>query len=186
MTKIQSFCFLCNLVSIFLVFLITITPSSVATRDVTELVHSVCNQTSNYTFCVESLYKDTRTPHADRYELAYVSFGFAYTNAMDTKDRITGLLRNESTSHEYGLDRLQRCDEDYDKAGPAIEIAFNDLNSETFFTLAGLAGIASDAAADCQVAFEGSGSSPLDSQNKNLKGLCEICVVISKLFTGAR
>lgn len=62
----------------------------------------------------------------------------------------------------------------------AIETSYNDLNSETFFELA----VASHSAEDyCQATFKGCHHCPLDFMNNALKGLCEICVVVSKLFT---
>jgi len=63
----------------------------------------------------------------------------------------------------------------------AIETSYNDLNSETFFELA----VASHSAEDyCQATFKGCHHCPLDFMNNALKGLCEICVVVSKLFAG--
>ena len=64
----------------------------------------------------------------------------------------------------------------------AIETSYNDLNSETF-ELADLAGVASHGVENCQATFKGCHHCPLDFMNNALKGLCEICVVVSKLFT---
>ncbi|TKY72299.1 Pectinesterase inhibitor [Spatholobus suberectus] len=155
-------------------------PSRGSKNNVTKLVDQVCAKTSNYSFCVESLYSDPHAPDSDRYGLAYVAFRLAYLNATSTRDYITKLLKKASST-PYRM-HLQKCASDYEKAISAIEIAYNDLNSETFFDLADLAGVASHGAEDCQATFKGS---PLDFMNNALKGLCEICVVISKLFTGS-
>ncbi|KAJ0082487.1 hypothetical protein Patl1_09633 [Pistacia atlantica] len=146
-----------------------------ATINTTKLVVQVCNQTSNYTFCVEALYTDPRTPDADRYSLAYVSFGLAYVNATTTQDRITKLLKNATTVHDR--DGLQTCQSDYKKAINALQSAFNDLDSETFFTLSGLANDTAKAAAHCQTHYP-----PLTSKTKELNHLSEICIAISKSF----
>ncbi|XP_021902146.1 pectinesterase inhibitor 5-like [Carica papaya] len=147
----------------------------------TELVDKVCNRTSDYAFCVNSLYSDPRTSNADSYTLAYISFGLAYLNATASHDNILNLLNKPSgASHE----RLKICEQDYGKATLALEQSFNDLNSETFFTLPELANHGARAASDCQAAFAGSSCNPLSEMNMNLKGLCGICVVVSELFTG--
>ncbi|KAJ7967881.1 Pectinesterase inhibitor [Quillaja saponaria] len=165
-----------------LVFFILVRSYSASNTNITQLVDEVCKKTSNYSFCVESLYSDPHTPDADRYSLAYVSFCLAYLNATNTRDYITKLLKHANSSHHHYQQDLQRCAGDYKKAVSAIEMAYNDLNSETFFELADLAGVAAHSAENCQANFKGTHSS-LTSRNKALKGLCEICVVVSKLFT---
>ncbi|PRQ28171.1 putative pectinesterase inhibitor domain-containing protein [Rosa chinensis] len=148
----------------------------------TKLVDSVCRKTySSYSFCVESLYSDPRTPTADSYVLAYISFGLAYLNASTTQQHVARLLNKTAAGHSQ--QQLQRCYHDYNKAISALQLAYNDLNSETFFELADLAGVASLAADDCQAALNTT-FSPLTNMNSDLKGLCKICVVVSKLFTG--
>lgn len=153
----------------------------------TELVAGVCKKTSNYTFCVESLYADSRTPRADSYGLAFVVFGMSYVNASRTQDIIAELSKKAKRGgihYQPLLTRLQSCSRDYAKAVSALEMAYNDLNSETFFELAEMAGVASKSAEVCQARFGKSHHSPLTIRNRDLKGLCEICVVVSKLFTG--
>lgn len=169
--------------SLLLAISIFIHPSNATTNSTfqpSDLVKEVCNQTSNFTFCVDSLYSDPRTPHADRYVLAYVSFGSAYRNADATRHYIAMLLSNNVSEPQKRF--LQKCSSDYTKAVSKLQEAFGDLDSETFYSLAKLAGIAASSANDCQAAFNGT-TSPLTTMNKNLKGLCEICVVVSKLFT---
>ncbi|XP_061344312.1 cell wall / vacuolar inhibitor of fructosidase 2-like [Gastrolobium bilobum] len=180
MIKYHSLSFLCC--SVLFIFVLA-HPSFASKNNVTKLVHEVCSKTSNYSFCIESLYSDPHTPESDQYGLAYVAFRLAYLNATGTSDYIKKLLKKANSS-SYRM-HLQRCDRDYKKAVSAIETAYNDLNSETFFELADLAGVASHGAEDCQATFLGSLHSPLDFMNNALKGLCEICVVISKLFTGS-
>ena len=161
-----------------------------ATRNVvkpSELVDGVCKKTSNYSFCVESLYADSRTARADSYGLAFVVFGMSYRNATGTQDLIAQLTKKANRGGQRDqplLTRLQRCSSDYKKAVSALLMAYNDLNSETFFELADMANVASKSAEDCQAGFQKSKYSPLTIRNHVLKGLCEICVVVSKLFTG--
>ncbi|XWS34412.1 hypothetical protein CRYUN_Cryun21dG0036300 [Craigia yunnanensis] len=164
-------------------FCCILSPSSAATSNQTnKLVDKVCKQTSNYTFCVKALYSDPRTPAADAYTLAYVSFGLAYLNATATQKHIAKLLKINTTtpvSHKS----LKICQHDYHKAVSALKEAYNDLNSETFFQLAKLAAHAAAAADDCQSAFRGTHYKPLATMNAYLKALSNICVVVSKLFT---
>ncbi|GMJ04495.1 CELL WALL / VACUOLAR INHIBITOR OF FRUCTOSIDASE 2, cell wall / vacuolar inhibitor of fructosidase 2 [Hibiscus trionum] len=162
----------------------TLSPPPAATGSSTnKLVDKICNRTSNYTFCAEALYSDPRTPTADAYGLAFVSFGLAYLNATATQDYIAQLL-NDNTIAANHKRRLKLYQHDYSKAVSALEEAYDDLNSETFFQLAKLAGHAAAAADDCQSAFKGAHYSPLATMNDCLKALSNICVIVSKLFTG--
>ncbi|PON57681.1 Pectinesterase inhibitor domain containing protein [Parasponia andersonii] len=191
-----SHCLLSLFLAILSVFSTTIQASSSSSGRATtilkptELVDGVCNKTSNYSFCVESLYADPRTPRADSYGLAFVVFGMSYLNATGTQDLIAELSKKAKRGGQHDqplLTRLQRCGKDYEKAVSALEMAYNDLNSETFFELAEMAGVASTSAEDCQAGFEKRHHSPplsLSARNHELRGLCEICVVVSKLFTG--
>ncbi|XP_050290809.1 pectinesterase inhibitor-like [Quercus robur] len=182
--KIVAYSYLCLsllfAVSIFIQPSYAAAAAAAATTAIqpTNLVKKVCSQTSNYNFCVETLYADPRTPEADRYVLAYVIFGSAYQSATTTHDRINLLLKNATASQ---MPRLKRCDRDYTKAVSKLLEAHDDLDSETFDSLAKLSRIASSAAADCETSFKGT-RSPLTTNNKGLKGLCEICAVVSKLF----
>lgn len=177
--KKVTYSYLC--LSLLLAISIFIQPSYAAATTAiqpTNLVKKVCSQTSNYNFCVETLYADPRTPEADRYVLAYVIFGSAYQSATTTHDQINLLLKNATASQ---MPRLKRCDRDYTKAVSKLLEAHDDLDSETFESLAKLSRIASSAADDCETSFKGT-RSPLTTNNKGLKGLCEICAVVSKLF----
>ncbi|MED6131688.1 hypothetical protein PIB30_012126 [Stylosanthes scabra] len=146
----------------------------------------VCEKTSNYTFCVESLYSDHHTPNADPYALAYVAFRLAYRNATSTRDYIAELLNNASCSSCHHHKILVRCEDDYKEAVSAIEKGYKDLNSQTYLELDYLAGVASDDAEDCQDSFQGKTGyhyySMIEFMNKDFKGLCQICVAISKLL----
>lgn len=148
------------------------------------LVDKICKQTSGYSFCVTSLYSDSRTPEADQYTLAFISVGLAYIHANTSQHHISELLSNGSSHDHADQQRLQRCSRDYSNAVSALAMAYNDLNSETFFELADLAGEAARSASDCQAAFKGIPSPPLANRNHDLMGLCEICVAVAKLFTG--
>ncbi|PSS32838.1 Cell wall / vacuolar inhibitor of fructosidase [Actinidia chinensis var. chinensis] len=149
----------------------------------TELVSSICKNTTNYNFCVESLYSDPRTPTADTYVLAFIAFDLAYLNATHIQAYIRQeLLHNATSGSDYSR-RLQICDGCYDRAVSALALALNDLNSETYSQLADLAGVAARKARKCQAAFEG--PSPLSRMNHDLRALSKICVVISNRFTSS-
>ncbi|EEF44565.1 C, putative [Ricinus communis] len=128
--------------SIFFIFILLLSTSSFTTGSdpaANALVDKVCNQTSNYTFCVGSLYSDPRTPDADRYTLAYISVGLAYGKATATRDNVAELLKNIDPGHPDYRHSLQRCAGNYDKAVSLLVVAQNDLNSESFSELPVLA-----------------------------------------------
>ncbi|XP_041023535.1 putative invertase inhibitor [Juglans microcarpa x Juglans regia] len=175
--------FLSLLFSISISISISIDPSSSYAVDFqpTKLVNKVCNQTSNYSFCVESLYTDSRTHKAERYELAYVAFRLASFKATSTKDHIAKLLKNNATAGQSR--HIQRCSRVYKKAVSALAEAYGDLDSESFYMLVGLSNHATHAAADCQAALKGTRlRTPLTAMNEVFKVLCEICVAVSRLF----
>ncbi|KAL5769382.1 hypothetical protein ACOSQ2_016165 [Xanthoceras sorbifolium] len=166
------------LVFFFIIFIFTNHPSYAADyhhHPTTLLVDQVCNKTNNYTFCFNALYTDPRTPEADSYTLAYISFGLSYNTATDTLRRITELLNNATAHHNRR--GLKRCQKDYNEAVAALGSALNDLNSETFFTLPGYANTTSRSAEDCEAHYK-----PLVSTT--IKSLCDICVVVANLFNG--
>lgn len=152
----------------------------------TKLVDEVCHSTSSFSLCVESLYTDPRTPSANRYVLAYISFRLAFLNASSSQDHIAKLLKHTKAKAKAKAGPtqqvLRRCYHDYSKAVSALSSAYNDLNSETFSELVDWAGAASLAADDCQLVVKTT-YPPLTTMNLDLKRLCEICVAVSKLFT---
>ncbi|KAJ6756846.1 hypothetical protein OIU79_029097 [Salix purpurea] len=154
----------------------------------TALVEKVCRQASSYSFCVRSLYSDSRTPEADEYTLAYISVGVAYSNATSTQRYISDQLKSievSGSSHRDQQQRLQICSRGYQRAVSALVMAHNDLDSETFFELARLAGKASSGAGDCKAAFKGiPPPTALAKGNQDLMHLCEICGVVATLFSG--
>ncbi|XP_059634623.1 putative invertase inhibitor [Cornus florida] len=178
------------LISLFLFFslfvLLHLHPSSAATPPPSQLVDSVCKKTTNYTFCIQSLYSDSRTRTADRFVLAYVSFDLAYLNATHTKDYITNLLKNDTKRHASDknmFESLRRCQGYYGKAVKGLAEAINDLDSETFSELGSLAKVADRASQDCEVAFKAKHYPRfLSGMNGDLSRLCKICIVVSKLF----
>ncbi|KAL5697986.1 hypothetical protein ACHQM5_029077 [Ranunculus cassubicifolius] len=171
---------------VLLVFLPSSLSSSSSSAQV--LINNVCNQVTNYTFCVEILNSDPRAqdPNADNNILAYISFGLAFQNATDTLSHIKYLLKNATRNKDVldSMEGLQKCKSDYSKAVSSVEEAYNELNSETYSGLADLVSVASKAAAACEGAFNNTTrGSPLRDRNNGLRGLCEICVVVSNLLT---
>ncbi|GMP37225.1 hypothetical protein CsSME_00009010 [Camellia sinensis var. sinensis] len=174
----------CFLFSCCCFFLIMNPTTGTGAGQPSELVSSICKNTTNYRFCVESLYSDPRTPTADSYVLAYVSFDLAYLNASHTEDYIDMLLNNTTADCDSRLlQRLQRCSSFYGGAISALSQAVNDLDSETYSKLARLAGVAVHEACDCEAIFQGHSPFTLSRMNHDLRGLSKICVVISHLFT---
>ncbi|KAI9075720.1 hypothetical protein K1719_042336 [Acacia pycnantha] len=165
------FSFFCFLV------LILLSPSSFLADHGPELVNEICSQTSNFTFCVDTLNSDPQTADAGYLGIAIVTFRLASINATTTRSHILKLLSscNDPTERK----NLQRCVGDYNKAVSDISTGYNDLNSETVYELADLANDASLSAQDCESSYNG-----LASMNKDLKGICEICVVIANHLTG--
>ncbi|KAK0601814.1 hypothetical protein LWI29_027656 [Acer saccharum] len=145
---------------------------TVTKNNTTQLVDGVCKKTKNYSFCVKALYTDPRTPDADAYTLAYISFGLAYNTVNDTRSLIIDLLKNKKNATR---DALKRCLKDYNEATEALEKSFNDLNSETFFNLPDYANTASRSAQDCEAHYK-----PLPSIT--ITSLCQICVVVANIF----
>lgn len=163
----------------FAVLLVSIIAQSLHVTADSGLVDMVCKQTSDYKFCRDALYSDPRTPDADEITLTYVAFGLAYRKASSTQDQITSLL-SKSTGPLH--QQLKQCHGDYAMAIAKIQEALTDLDSETYDGLADLATKASNQAEDCESAFKGT-NSPLTSNNKDLKGLSEICAAVAHLFS---
>ncbi|KAE9591551.1 hypothetical protein Lal_00039108 [Lupinus albus] len=144
-----------------------------------KLVDDVCANTSDYSFCIKSLYSDPRTANANRVVLAYVAFGLAYLDAISTSEYIEKLI--SKTISRGDRVNLEDCAADYEKAESKLLIAHNDLDSETYYALGDYAGNASLAVEHCQGIIKET-YPKLHSRNHDFKGLCEIFIVVSKLF----
>ncbi|KAK7246051.1 hypothetical protein RIF29_40909 [Crotalaria pallida] len=162
-----------------LIFIIILVHPSCASKN--KLVDEVCAKTSDYSFCIESLYSDSRTAKADHITLAYVSFDLAYHNATDTSNYIVENLIKKATSEDDRI-RLTKCADDYEEAELELATAHNDLDSETYDALADYGGKASFAVERCQANTKGTTHSKLYSRNNDFKGLCEIFI---RSFAGA-
>ncbi|XP_019425125.1 PREDICTED: cell wall / vacuolar inhibitor of fructosidase 2-like [Lupinus angustifolius] len=144
-----------------------------------KLVDDVCAKTSDYSFCIKSLYSDSRTATADRVVLAYVALDLAYLDATNTSEYIEKLIGQTTSPGDRA--NLEDCAADYEKAESKLAIAHNDLDSETYNALADYASNASLAVEHCQGIIKGT-YPKLHSRNHDFKGLCEIFIVVSKLF----
>lgn len=156
--------------------------SSSHSKNPTELVKKICKNTTTYGFCVNSLYSDPRTPTADAYVLAFISFDLAYANATRTNAHVQALLSREKNPDFRRL--LKSCEKLYGEAVSALALALNDLDSETYSELASYAGDSAREAGECQKGFRGTRfRSPFTQMNRDLRGLAGICIVVSNLFT---
>ncbi|KAF8031664.1 hypothetical protein BT93_D0775 [Corymbia citriodora subsp. variegata] len=172
------------LFSAVLTAVLSVGPSSAAAA--TELVRQVCDKTGDSRYCFAALYSDPRTPNADAYSLAYISFGLAYLNATHTRDHISRLLSSPALADRSPTltSSLQSCRRGYAAAVAKLAAAYNDLNAETFAGLAEYSGGGARAAGDCDRTFGSSPYAPLMAgRNRDLTRLCEICTAVSKLFT---
>ncbi|KAG5561018.1 hypothetical protein RHGRI_004143 [Rhododendron griersonianum] len=99
-------------------FTLLINPtSSHPTQPTSELVESVCKNTTIYAFCVDALYSDPRTPTIhDPYNLAYISFTLASLNASDARLYMQTLLKSSSSSRLEYSKLLRRCVQLYGEA----------------------------------------------------------------------
>lgn len=164
-------------------FTLLINPtSSHPTQPTSELVESVCQNTTIYAFCVDALYSDPRTPTIhDPYNLAYISFTLASINASDARLYMQTLLKSSSSRLEYSK-LLRRCVQLYGEAEVTLGQAFNDMNSEDYYDLGSYAADSARNARDCQAAFRSRASdSRLSRMNRDFLGLTEICIVVSNL-----
>lgn len=168
--------------------------SSTAGKKLNKLVDSICNQTPNHKFCVDAIYTDPRASEADIILLAYISFGLAYTNATNILSFITDhhLLVDNQKNGSHGspalAEGLKQCSLDYKKAVTALEVALNDLDSDTY-DLEESAGVLAQSAVHCEhslkptMTISSSLHSQLTRRNRDLKLLGGICSVISsRLF----
>ncbi|XP_058202715.1 cell wall / vacuolar inhibitor of fructosidase 2-like [Rhododendron vialii] len=163
-------------------FTLLINPtSSHPTQPTSELVESVCKNTTIYEFCVDALYSNPRTPTIhDPYSLAYISFTLAVVNASDARLNMQILLKSSRSRSEYSK-LLRRCVQLYGEAEVTLGQAFNDMNSEDY-NLASYAADSARNARDCQAALGGRVTdSRLSRMNRDFLRLAQICVVVSNL-----
>lgn len=179
--------FLLLLLIFFLIFSLTVSPSNAAT----EIVQKVCNQTSYYRYCVAALYSDPRTPNADSYFLAYISFGVAYLNASNTHGYFSHAVNSTRPHHHKLVSSLTTCRDGYRGAVSALETAYEDLNTKSFAGLGRLSRVAGRAAVECDRALSEavtpeSVPPTIPVRNRDMRRLSEICGVVSKLFGSSK
>ncbi|KAI4343188.1 hypothetical protein MLD38_027720 [Melastoma candidum] len=173
----------CCSLSLLLLLLLPISSLMTDGPPSVEIVRGVCNQTAYYTYCINALYSDPRTPNADHYFLAYISFGLVFANASNSLDHVSLLLKSPK---DPNLTRgLQVCQGWYRRSVTAMLSAKSDLDSHSFSKLASYAGQAVRAADECEAAVGATSSLPalgLNIRNRDIKRLSYICTIVSRLL----
>ncbi|CAN1237765.1 Cell wall / vacuolar inhibitor of fructosidase 2 [Linum grandiflorum] len=146
-----------------------------------EYAKEVCNKTSDYKLCVDVLYTDPRTPGADRPSIADIVARLAYQNATSMRQYLTSIKGNGGM---VGLSRVKICRSDYEIAVNKMEMALNDLNSESYYSLVHYANVSAAAARHCQAVFQKSSWKPLGNRTEIFLVLCEAVAFVGNWFTG--
>ncbi|CAN0890932.1 Cell wall / vacuolar inhibitor of fructosidase 2 [Linum grandiflorum] len=146
-----------------------------------EYAKEVCNNTSDYKLCLDVLYTDPRTHGADRPSIADIVANLAYHNATGMREYLTSVKGNGG---RVGLSRVKICRSDYAVAARKMEMALNDLNSESYSSLDHYAGVSAAAARHCEAVFEKSAWKPLGNRTEIFLVLCEAVGFVGSWFTG--
>ncbi|KAI3456618.1 hypothetical protein Pfo_013281 [Paulownia fortunei] len=154
-----------------------------ATAKRIELATQVCRNTTNFAFCRDTIYSDPRAPDADRYVLAYIAFGKAYSNATHTRNYIVSKIKSIEAAGggKSGiLKGLKNCLGYYNEAFRTLSEMLGDLDSESFYELDKLSLDVEGCPRACEKGFHG--RSPITKRNDDLIKLANICYVVSKLY----
>ncbi|KAK6290559.1 hypothetical protein POUND7_002100 [Theobroma cacao] len=186
----HSLTLLCQILSplLLLIFMIIIHPSYADEPDEPlrgkDLVNEVCNHTSDYKFCADTLLPSAASaPSATAGEIANTALRFAQVKATDARVLIASLLLKNSSS-STGRRLLQRCQLDNNKTIRELSSANDDLNSDSIDSMVEDLNNAANATRSCQDTIrETPFSSALDNKNIEVIKLCEIGVVSTKFFT---
>ncbi|CAN0903377.1 Cell wall / vacuolar inhibitor of fructosidase 2 [Linum grandiflorum] len=147
-----------------------------------EFAKEVCNQTSDYKLCLDVLYTDPRTPGADRPSIADIVARLAFQNATGMRQYLTSI--KGTGGGLVGLSRVKICRSDYEIAVKKMEMALNDLNSESYYSLVHYARVSAGAARHCQAVFSKSAWQPLGNRTHIFLVLCEAVAFVGNWFTG--
>ncbi|GER52808.1 plant invertase/pectin methylesterase inhibitor [Striga asiatica] len=146
------------------------------------LAVQVCSNTSDFRFCMRTLYADRRAHKADRVVIAYIAFSTAFNRANATIDLIRARISSGANVKPEVLAGLMGCRGNYTEAGQAMMEALGNLDSDTYYGFDRLAGKADSGAKACEGGF-GPKPSPMAKENGDMMKLANICSVVANLFS---
>ncbi|GFP94146.1 putative invertase inhibitor [Phtheirospermum japonicum] len=147
-----------------------------------QLATQVCQNTTDFDFCHQTIYSDPRAPTADRIVLAYIIFGKTYLNATNTQTQIQHKITENEGGKSDVLNGLKSCVGYYTNAIGALSQVLGNLDSESYNGLDKLSTEAQGYASDCEKGFNSTTGSPMTKENVDFIKLTNICYVVAMLF----
>ena len=148
-----------------------------------ELVEGICHKSQNYSFCIQALESDPKTPAAKDYmDLAEISLTLGISNATDTRSYVTDMYENSRTDPKK-KPTLKACISAYDGAVVSFKSAFGELK-EDVLTANYDAKVAGDGAVSCedQLVSGGVKDSSISKRNQFTLYFSNIADVITTLL----
>ncbi|RVX13293.1 putative invertase inhibitor [Vitis vinifera] len=145
-----------------------------------ELVDGVCHESQNYSFCIQALESDPKTPAAKDYmDLAVISLNLGISNTTDTRSYINDLYESPETDPSK-KPALKGCISGYDGAVGSFKSALGELKEDAL-TANYDAKVAGDGAVSCedQLASGGVKDSSISARNQFTLSLSNIADVIT-------
>ncbi|GFQ02766.1 pectinesterase inhibitor [Phtheirospermum japonicum] len=147
-----------------------------------QLATQVCRNTTDFSFCLKTIYSDPRAPTADRIVLAYIAFGNAYLNSSNTQTQIQLKITDAENGKSDVLDGLKSCMGHYTKAIGALSQGAGKLGLGSYYGFDKLSIEAQSHVRDCEKGFNATIGSPMTKENVDVIKLTNICNVVAQLF----
>ena len=145
-----------------------------------ELVEGVCHESQSYSFCIQALESDPKTPATKDYmDLAVIALKLGISNSTATRSYISRLYKNPKTDPRK-KPALKGCLSGYDEAVESFKSALGELKEDPL-TANYDAKVASDGAVLCSdfLASAGIKDSSISDGNRFTSSFSNIAFVIT-------
>ena len=156
------FFFLTTIALFFLIHFIS--PAKAAS----EIVEGVCNDSDNYSFCIQALESDPKTPAAKNHmDLAVIALNLGISNSTATRSYISRLYKNpKKKTDQRKKSALEGCLWAYDGAVSSFRSALMELKEDPL-TANYDSKVAGDGAVHCSGLMTSSGIKDSSMSNGN-------------------
>ncbi|XVE96974.1 hypothetical protein REPUB_Repub02eG0270300 [Reevesia pubescens] len=151
------------------------------------LLIEVCNQTSDYKFCIDNIFPVPRAPppFGKACEIYHSALFSAQSRANEVQSLMASLLENSSSSvvQPHARQFLERCQLLNNLAITYLSSANNNVNSDTIDVVVERLNTAANATKSCQGLIQATRFSELANKNSDVIKFCEISIASTKLCT---
>ncbi|KAE8676673.1 Pentatricopeptide repeat superfamily protein isoform 1 [Hibiscus syriacus] len=142
------------------------------------LIESICKQSQDYAFCMNTLGSDPRSDTADLRGLAMISSSLSIIQIQDTLRRLPDIIKQ--STDRLTIQRLEVCQSDYDGSLANFQSASNATSNNAFYDTIDFVRNGTNRVIDCHNIFRKDGPiaiSPIAGDDINVFKLGELVLI---------